>query len=117
LNIRPEQVDELDRAARNDFHQRLMKFLREQLPDETKASTDEELLARITQSEERAARYGIVSEMGVTQFVCLTYMAGPDFNEMPPIHNYLSQPSDDPDERLNELVEEIMAQEEEEEGG
>jgi hypothetical protein len=101
-------MDILNDAAQANFHQRLIVFLREQIPDETAEFTDEALMERIIQSEDRASTYGIITDHGISQFVLLTFMAGPDFDEVPEVNAYLTEPSDAPDERLNELVEEII---------
>jgi hypothetical protein len=114
LNMRTEQMYVLESAARADFHQRLVKFLRQKLPGETAIFEDTALLERIVASERRAATYGIESDAGIAQFVCLTFMAGPTFDEIPEVHDYLQEPGTDPEEKLDELVDYLAALEAEE---
>ncbi len=111
--IREEQMNTLDEEAQAKFHRRLIVFLREEIPDETAEFTDDALMERILQSEDRASTYGIITEQGISQFVLLTFMVGPDFDEVPEVNAYLTEPSNEPDERLNQLVEEIIELEDE----
>lgn len=75
---------------------------------------DVALLERITESERRASIYGIESEAGIAQFVCLTFVAGPIFDEIPEVQAYLKEPGLDAEEKLNELAEHLAALEDEE---
>jgi hypothetical protein len=113
LKIRTEQFEALDEAARSDFHRRLAAFLRGEMPEQTAEFDDAALLALIEECEREAAKLGIVTEGGVSQFTCLGFMAGADFAERPAIREYLAGPGDDPEARLGELVEYLAALEEE----
>lgn len=97
-------MDELDRSAQTDFHIRLSVFLREELSEETAQYDHDGLMALIAESEARAATHGVVTELGVTEFVILTILAGTDFDEDPYVRAYLREPDADPDARLDELV-------------
>ena len=112
--IRPEQMETMAQAVRAEFHQELKAFLREELPEETAAMNDTSLLARIAESEQRAAVYRITSQAGIAQFTCLTFLGGPRFDEHPDVHAYLVDETAelDPEERLDLLIEEIAAQNE-----
>ena len=114
MKIRKEQMDTLDKAAQVDFHHRLITFLRDELPEETVELSDGALLEQIVQSEERALTFGIETELGITQFVILTLTLGPNFDDDPAIRACLKESGSSPDERLNSLVEEFLALEEEE---
>lgn len=82
-----------------------MVFLREELPEQTSQYDHEGLMKLIAESEERAGGHGVVTELGITQFVLLTILAGPTFDEDPYIRAYLNEPGGDPDAKLDELVE------------
>lgn len=99
-----------DRSPNADFHYRLIGFLREQLPDETAEMSDEGLLGRVLESERRAARYGVESEAGITQWMCLTFLAGHAFDEIPEVASYLREPEPAPDEKMDELVDNIESE-------
>lgn len=113
--IRKEQMSALRAASTREFYQKLLRFLRRELPSETQGMSNAELLGRIQDSDERAARYGITSAAGVSQFACLTFAAGPAFDESPDIHAYLSQRDVDPDEKMSALVD-ALAEADEDDG-
>jgi len=104
LQIRKQQLDSLDQASEVDFHQRLMRWLHQELPEATREMDDAALLDWIVQTERRAARYGITSEAGIAQSVCLTFAAGPKFDEIPEVRAFLEEPGPDPEEKLDMLV-------------
>ncbi len=110
--IRPEQMDVMGKAVREDFHRRLMKFLREELPEETAKIDDSTLLTYIAESEGRAAVFDITSQAGISQFVCLTFLGGRTFDQIPEVHQYLLQ--EDPEmhveDKVEVLIDEIAAQ-------
>lgn len=99
-----EDLKQIDLSPRVDFHYRLIQFLRQELPEETSRMDDPVLLERIRESERRGARYGVESEAGISQWVCLTFLAGPDFDDMPEVKSYLMEPQLSPDEKMEELV-------------
>jgi hypothetical protein len=109
LEIQPDQMKSLQQATKQRFHQQLKEFLREELPEETAAMSDQSLLDRIMDSDRRAAKYQIESQSGIAQFVCLTFAAGPGFDEIPEVRELLTDPTSelDPEERLELLVEEL----------
>lgn len=109
LEIQSEQMKSLQQATKQRFHEQLKQFLREEIPEETSAMSDQSLLERIANSERRAAKYGIVSQSGIAQFTCLTFIAGPEFDEIPEVNELLTDSTSDldPEERLEILVEEL----------
>lgn len=109
MKIREEQMNTLDEASQEDFHQRLLFFLREELPEETSEFTDEGLMDWIIENEKRALKYDVETELGITQFVCLTFLVGPKFDELPDVHAYLKEPNTDPDEKMDILADEFLA--------
>jgi hypothetical protein len=109
MRFRKEQIEAMGRSARDDFYGRLRRFLREELPDETATFDDAALRERIQESERRAARYGIESELGITQFACLTFAAGPNFDEIPEVREYLEAEGMGPEDKLDELVDYLQA--------
>lgn len=112
LRIRAEQMEALDRTAQAIFHTRLLKFLRQEMPEQTAEFSDDDLRKRIAESERRAATYGIISNAGVAQFACLTFLDAA-FDEVPEVRAYLSEPDGDPEERLDHLAEYLAEADEE----
>lgn len=114
LKLRKEQFETFENVAQGDFHQRLLTFLRTELPEDTARLDDAALLERIKDSERRALTHGILSEAGISQFACLTFMGGPTFDEIPEVHAYLQEPGLEPEEKLEELVDYLATIENEE---
>ncbi|HEX8337820.1 MAG TPA: hypothetical protein VF621_13880 [Pyrinomonadaceae bacterium] len=111
MKIRGEQLESLDEAARDDFHRRLAAYLRGELPEETAGLDDAALGRLIAEAERRAAGYGITSEAGVAQFACVTFIAGPAFDDLPLVRQYLSEPGANAEQRLAELVDGLADEE------
>ena len=107
MRIGKDQLAAMNDAAREDFRRRLIQFLREELPEETASMDDTALRQRIVGSEQRGAPYGIESEAAIAQFVCLTFLAGPEFDEIAEVKLLLQAPDTGmtPEEKLNQLVE------------
>lgn len=103
LRIRAEQMKALDKAAQAIFHTQLLKFLRQEMPEQAAEFSDDDLLKRIAESERRAATYGIVSNSAVAQFTCLTFLDAA-FDEIPEVHEYLKGESEDAEQKLEDLV-------------
>lgn len=113
LIIRREQMTIFENRAHRDFQQRLLTFLRTTLPEATVLVEDNVLCARIDDSQRRAAKYGIVTDASVAQFVCLTFVAGPAFDELPEVQSYLQEPDTHPEQQLEALVDYLAALEDE----
>lgn len=111
--IGKEQLSAMNEMARENFHKRLIAFLREEIPEETATMDDAALRHRIVYSEQRAEPYGIESEAGIAQFVCLTFLAGPEFDAIPEVKAFLETPNEDmtSEEKLDQLVEELAGDE------
>jgi hypothetical protein len=111
LKIRRKQLAALEDVARADFYKRLATYLREELPEETEGLDDAALHDLVSESERRASGYGITSEAGLAQFVCMTFIAGPAFDDLPLVRQYLSEPGADAEQRLAELVDDLASEE------
>ncbi len=104
LKIRTEQIEVFNQTASSAFHRRLAGFLRKEISEATCLMDDAALMKHIVASEQRAAKYNIVSEAGIAQFVCLTFAAGSEFDEIPEVHAYLIHPELNAEEKLDELI-------------
>lgn len=112
MQIRPDQMDALAQDAHRRFHLRLVKFLRDQLPEETAEMSDDVLLTRIYDAEHRASKYDITSEIGITQFTLLGFFAGLEFDEEPDVNAFLINPAYEPDDKIDALVDELLEMDE-----
>ena len=114
LRIRKEQVKTFEEAAQTDLSRRILAFLRSELPEETADFDDGTLTEHIAESKRRAAIYGIERDAGIAQFVCLTFIAGLTFDEIPEVRSYLQEPGMSPEEKLSDLVDYLTALENDE---
>ena len=105
------QLAAMNEAARENFRKRLSTFLREEIPEETAPMDDFALRQRIVYSEQRAEPYGIESEAGIAQFVCLTFLAGSEFDEIPAVKVFLKSPQTamTAEERLDYLIDQLAS--------
>jgi len=69
LVIRPEQMEAFAAYKRRQFETRIAAQLREDYPEETAASSDEELMAFVAKQIDRARNHGIVRTEDVAIFV------------------------------------------------
>jgi hypothetical protein len=81
ISISPAQWE---RLGQSDFTSRMVAVLREQFPEQTAASTNEQLAAPIPALVSRAATYGLVDEQSAAIFVLNTWLLGPDFDQRIP---------------------------------
>lgn len=105
LVIRSDQIEALTAAASEDLNQRLIAFLREEMPVQTSDYDDRALLDLICEAKQKAKSFNILSDAGIAQFMCLTLAAGLEFWEEAAVTAYLNAPGDDTEERLNNFVE------------
>jgi hypothetical protein len=108
LRIREALMEILATSAEANLHQRLLVLVRNVLPAETAQLGDAILLEGIADGVRRAAKYGIESEIGLGQFICLTF-AVPAFDELPEARAYLDEPGLDADRRMSNLIEYLSA--------
>jgi len=104
LKLPSKQIEMLNKEPTSAFHNQLMTFLRKEISEATSEMDGDALQKYIVNSEKRAEKYNINSEAGIAQFICLTFVAGPEFDEIPEVKNYLMESNIDPDEKLIELI-------------
>lgn len=81
LKIRPEQLAVFDQADLEQFIQRMMKFQREQFPEETANIDDTQLNQQIRERITRAQRYNIVAKKDICDYLSLCRVFGADFGQ------------------------------------
>jgi hypothetical protein len=113
MRIGKQQLAAMNEMALENFHKRLIAFLREEIPEETASMDNSALRQRIVDCEQRAEPHGITSEAGIAQFVCLTFSAGPEFDEIPEVKTFLETPDEEmtTEQKLDQLVEELAGNE------
>ena len=108
MRIRTEQMGALDNAATADLYHRIALYLRRKLPDHTSDLNDATLLQRVTANASKANRYGVKTDKGIAEFVCIAFVAGENFDELPEIRTYL-QLNADPDLKIHFLSERLVS--------
>ena len=110
LEINQEQMAIADDIARDNFHQRVRDYVRENLPRETKGYSDTELIGLISRQDKIAGEHDIKTERGIVQWVCLSLGLGEDFSQQDEIKNIFDPPGEPPAEtRLTLYIEHINA--------
>lgn len=104
MKITKNQIEQLDRAAHEEFHQRALVFLRENVPIQFLGDDDAASLGKIANAHQVALSYGIKTERGVLQFFALVFVAGEDFHKKPAVHRYLSSPELNGDQKMKLLM-------------
>lgn len=104
LELRSEQIEVLGRAWRSNLCGRLAVLYREYLPEATAPLDDEALARRISAAEQKARGHGIITERGIAQYVGLSLVNGPDFDENQRIRDYLRMPGATPDQKMQFLI-------------
>lgn len=111
LQIRHEQMEYLDELERNKFYQRLISFLREEMPEESNKYNDEELLAYIKAIKNSASSYRIETESALAQLICLTFVLGTDLENIPEFSAYMKDDKtlmQDGEEKLEKFIEYLI---------
>jgi hypothetical protein len=104
FQIHQEQFEAFNQIARANFHRHLAAYLREVMPAETAAYSDDALLEYIVTSDRRASAHGIETESGIAQWACLALIIGIDFDDDPMVHEYFKIPGRNSEEKLEILV-------------
>ena len=103
LTIRADQMEAFDEAARDRFRRRLCAYLRAELPRETRPYSERRLHEHVWDCEQRARGFGIVTELGIAQFACLTFDEA-RFDEDPEVRRFLTLPRTEPTDQIDWLA-------------
>jgi hypothetical protein len=106
--IRSEQVTEFRSAQSQAFERRLISFLRLNLPIGTKEMTDHQISERISFCKHHGKSYDIDSESGIAMFVCLTFLPGTRFYEIPAVDKFLRRPTPSGNQKLIHLTQSVL---------
>jgi hypothetical protein len=79
LTIRKEQMAAMEDALKRRADARLLQYLRERFPEQTRPRQDEELARFVAAVRERARSHGVVDEADVASTLDLTVMYGANF--------------------------------------
>lgn len=83
MRIKAEQTKVFAGQAVRDFERRAVAHLRRDLPDQTKAATDDELLQRVRECSASASSYGLVTQRQIMFFAVASVLLGKDFDKNP----------------------------------
>lgn len=84
LQIRPEQLEQLEQHALETFARRVARYLRDHLAARTVSLTDAQLLALARDGVLAAESYGVTIEWDLCRFVQHQLRLGPDFHTAEP---------------------------------
>lgn len=104
IRITPIQLEYLENAGRLDFHQRAASYVAEVLPDIFAEYGEEAMIGYVRESEHRANRRQIESELGIVQWVCVSLVIGKEFDQYPEIIDFFSTPGMASEDKLSALV-------------
>jgi hypothetical protein len=105
LVISQAQMDALAAYAGESFHERLVGYVHEVLPDHMKQVAKRDLETLIVNAETRARGYGVTTQRGIAKWVCMALMAGQTFDEIPEVRLALTQAKMDVERQLDVLLE------------
>lgn len=98
------QISELDGCLDWVFTSKLIRFLRDELPDETQQFSDDQLAAQINVSDSHAIPLGIESDLGRVHAAILTLLYGVEPWSDPDFLKFLAA-RNDPEEQLEAFLE------------
>ncbi len=107
LKIRKDQKEAMDEVSQERFRRRLLVELRREFPAETGDQDEIESYNQILDCEERARRFGICTQSGITRYARLSYRE-PGFDRDPDFKRAMRKEGCDPEAQL-ELIDEGWA--------
>ena len=81
LTIRPEQLEVLADASREEFVCRMEQHVREHFAPVVASLTKEQLREVIARNRNRAESYGLKSELGICSYLNVVFTLGEDFED------------------------------------
>lgn len=102
--IRKQQIESLYLARLDASVKSFAAHFRATIPDAINQYDDEALCANIRRGIDRARTYGIVRGSALKQFLALSLLISPDFDDEPATHRYLQTPGMDHDTKLDLLT-------------
>jgi hypothetical protein len=112
FRLRPEHLKAFREAALDDFTRRAVLHVRECLPEESQACTDEQLRNRARKCVERAADYGFATETEVLLYLDVTLLLHENFDTDPRCEwtlPYLDPEEGAPAVRIEQLLDAVCA--------
>jgi hypothetical protein len=107
LTIRDQQIQTFQGHARNRYVRAFLEYLRITHPDSVQTKSDQEIDALIRGGIARAETLGLRDEGAIAGFLTLLFLAGPDFDRQPGLHEILNDASLEPGERIVALISRI----------
>jgi hypothetical protein len=102
-------MDVLDAAARRAFHDDLARFLRKELPEDTRHTTEDAMRARIEKNELMALENGVETEHGISLWNCLAFALGDEFCKSQEFVEFWSHSKAMPDDKLELIIDGLNA--------
>jgi hypothetical protein len=81
--IRSSQLQQISDRNVEEFQTFMIRFLKEEFPEESAALSDDELREAIQRHTDEARPYAIEDENALAKFIYLKWLLGEDFEDLP----------------------------------
>jgi hypothetical protein len=107
LTIRTEQMEAFRKALDGTMLERVVAFLRAELPDAVAGLPDDVVRRRAERGLERAREYDFETDLSLISLVTMMFEFGPNFDRHPVVAKALRDDRDTPDDRMLTVVLEL----------
>lgn len=102
--IRKEQLNSFAEAAKHQFVQRLARFVEQKMPTAVAGLPPHNLFDAVEHHARAASQFGLENESDIAQFVCLSFLPGKPFYQLPAVQGFLRLPNPDAGTKLKILM-------------
>jgi hypothetical protein len=106
-SIRQEQIDAMMAPRQLQYQNEMIEYFRSTLPQVIDKHNDAALRDLITRGTAKAQVYGIESGLPLVQFLTLSLLISPDFDEEPAAKLFLTLPNVNPEAKLEILTQAV----------
>jgi hypothetical protein len=103
MQIRHEQIQQLQAVMDSKYCSRLCTELRAEIPAQVSRFNDSDLLKIVSNAFEKAKQYQVAGGDAIRHFVKLAVLISPQFDEIPDVQRFLRLPDLDPDAKIKLL--------------
>jgi hypothetical protein len=102
--IRKEQLNSFAEVAKHQFVQALAKFVEQEMPTAVAGMGPDKLVDTVEHHARAASQFGLENESDIAQFVCLSFLPGKPFYQLPEVQGFLRLPNPDAGTKLKILI-------------
>lgn len=108
LIIRQNQMQIFDEIDKQNFIDEVIREIREQHAAECMGLSVADLRLTVANGLERAVRYGLLKKSALSMFIQLLFVAGPDFDQYPPVRYLLTHPAIPPNDKIDSVIQSMQ---------